>query len=112
MRPMSIFCGPSDTPFLKNIYPVLRPSLAGLSLLALRGPGAPRVKNIPKAEIVSAGELHPDVVALAMNRDPWRLFRRETQTSSSPIVFLPRSVRYADAAPPQSPRQTQGAFEY
>ena len=56
---------------------------------------------------MSAGKLHPDVVALAMNRDPWRLFRRETQTSSSPIVYLPRSVRYADAAPPQSPRQTQ-----
>ena len=56
---------------------------------------------------MSASELHPDVVALAMNRDPWRLFRRETQTSSSPIVYLPRSVRYADAAPLQSPRQTQ-----
>ncbi len=44
---------------------------------------------------------------LSMNRDPWRLFRRETQTSSSPIVYLPRSARYADAAPPQSARQTQ-----
>ena len=56
---------------------------------------------------MSAGELHPDVVALTMNRDPWRLFRRETQTSSGPIVYLPSSVRYADAARPQSPRQTQ-----
>ena len=56
---------------------------------------------------MSAAELHPDVVALTMNRDPWRLFRCETQTSSGPIVYLQSSVRYADAARPQSPRQTQ-----
>ena len=65
MRPMGIFCGPSDTPFLKNIYlDSCVPVWQVFSLLALRGLGAPRVRWLSLNVCVQRlADLLPEIVS-------------------------------------------------